>query len=147
MAGLYGEYRHKLDAKGRLSLPAAIRKTMTEETQMLVVPDTGGEFLSVYTTDSFDAWINSIFEKRGGYDPGNREHLVLQSIVCGSATPVTLDSAGRVTLPGNLREAVGIDKEVTVVGLGRAGRFDIWDSERREAFRASINVNALLYQQ
>ena len=32
MAGLNGEYRHKLDAKGRLSLPSSIRKLLTEET-------------------------------------------------------------------------------------------------------------------
>ena len=49
MAGLNGEYRHKLDAKGRLSLPSSIRKLLTEETQMVVVPDARNEFLSVYT--------------------------------------------------------------------------------------------------
>ena len=68
MAGLNGEYRHKLDAKGRLSLPSSIRKLLTEETQMVVVPDARNEFLSVYTNEAFDVWIDTLFEKRGGFD-------------------------------------------------------------------------------
>ena len=145
MLGFYGEYRHKLDIKGRLTLPSAIRKTLTEETQLVVVPDAKGEFLSVYTTEAFDAWIESVFEKRGGYDPNNREHLLLQSILCGSATPVSMDAAGRINLQSSLRDKAGIDKDVTLVGSGNTGRFDIWDSARREKLLASIDLGALLY--
>lgn len=93
MAGLNGEYRHKLDAKGRLSLPSSIRKLLTEETQMVVVPDARNEFLSVYTNEAFDVWIDTLFEKRGGFDPNKREHMLLNSILRGNATPVTMDSA------------------------------------------------------
>ena len=64
MAGLNGEYRHKLDAKGRLSLPSSIRKLLTEETQMVVVPDARNEFLSVYTNEAFDVWIASFVAMR-----------------------------------------------------------------------------------
>ena len=137
MAGLNGEYRHKLDAKGRLSLPSSIRKLLTEETQMVVVPDARNEFLSVYTNEAFDVWIDTLFEKRGGFDPNKREHMLLNSILRGNATPVTMDSAGR------MRERAGIDKEVTLVGAG--SHFDIWDTTRRENLLASIDLDALLY--
>ena len=130
MAGLNGEYRHKLDAKGRLSLPSSIRKLLTEETQMVVVPDARNEFLSVYTNEAFDVWIDTLFEKRGGFDPNKREHMLLNSILRGNATPVTMDSAGRITLPQSLRERAGID---------------IWDTTRRENLLASIDLDALLY--
>lgn len=143
MAGLNGEYRHKLDAKGRLSLPSSIRKLLTEETQMVVVPDARNEFLSVYTNEAFDVWIDTLFEKRGGFDPNKREHMLLNSILRGNATPVTMDSAGRITLSQSLRERAGIDKEVTLVGAG--SHFDIWDTTRRENLLASIDLDALLY--
>ena len=55
VSGLFGEYRHKIDAKGRLSLPAAFRKTLTEDTQLVVVPDVKNGFLSVYTVDAYEA--------------------------------------------------------------------------------------------
>lgn len=143
MAGLYGEYRHKLDAKGRLTLPSPIRKTLTEETQLAIVPDAKGEFLSVYTAEKFDEWMDSVFEKRGGYDPNSREHLLMSMALRASATPATMDGAGRITLSPKLREAAGIDKDVALVG-GK-DRFDIWDSARWDETMASLDLGSLLY--
>lgn len=143
MAGLYGEYRHKLDAKGRLSLPASIRKNFTEETQLVIVPDTKGDFLSVYTVDAFEAWVESVFEKRGGYDPNNRDHMMLRSMLNASATPTAMDGVGRISVAAKLREKVGVEKEVVLVG--NTDRFDIWDSQRWDAAQQSINLDALLY--
>ncbi len=143
MAGLYGEYRHKLDAKGRLSLPAPIRKTLTEETQLVIVPDTKGEFLSVYTAEAFDAWVEAVFEKRGGYDPNNRTHMLLRMALNGSATPAAMDGSGRINVPTKLREKAGIDKEVVLVG--NTDRFDIWDSQRWDDMQQTIDLDALLY--
>ena len=145
MAGFYGEYRHKLDAKNRLTLPAAIRKTLAEEDQLLIVPDPESEVLSVYTAESFEKWIDSIFEKRGGFDPNKREHMLLHSALCGRATAVSLDNNNHITLQAELRGKVGIDKDVTLVGMGNSGRFDIWDSARREKFLEGIDLSALLY--
>ena len=97
----------------------------------------------MYTNEAFDVWIDPLFEKRGGFDPNKREHMLLNSILRGNATPVTMDSAGRITLPQSLRERAGIDKEVTLVGAG--SHFDIWDTTRRENLLASIDLDALLY--
>lgn len=143
MAGLYGEYRHKLDAKGRLSLPAPIRKTLTEETQLVIVPDTKGEFLSVYTAEAFDQWVEAVFEKRGGYDPNNRSHMMLRTMLRASAMPATMDGSGRINVPAKLREKAAIDKEVVLVG--NTDRFDIWDSQRWDDIQQSIDLDALLY--
>ena len=68
MAGLNGEY-HKLYAKGRLSCSSSIRKLLTEETQMVVVPDARNEFLSVYTNEALDVWIDTLFENAVALTP------------------------------------------------------------------------------
>ncbi len=52
----------------------------------------------------------------------------LQRIVLGSAVDMTLDKAGRILIPADLRTLAGIDREVALVGMG--GHFELWDAQR-----------------
>ena len=143
MAALFGEYRHKLDAKGRLSLPAAIRETLTEDTQLVVVPGAKQEYFSVYTVDAYENWLESIFAMRGGYDPGKRDHVMLRKALNASAMPASMDSAGRIGLSAKQREAAGLQKDVALVCDG--DHFEIWDEARWESRMAEVDLDALLY--
>lgn len=143
MASLFGEYRHKLDSKGRLSLPSAIRKNYTEDTQFVVVPDTKKEFLSVYTVEAFEAWVADVFEKRGGYNPGDRAHVMLRTKLNASAMPNTMDAVGRIGIAARQRELVGLDKDVVLVG--NTDHFEIWDAIRWDDYQDSIDLDALLF--
>jgi len=49
------------------------------------------------------------------------------------AKDVSLDSAGRILLPPDVRELAGLHKEVTLVG-GGLPRFEIWDRTRFEEY-------------
>lgn len=143
MASLFGEYRHKLDAKGRLSLPSGIRKNFTEDTQLVVVPGTKKEFLSVYTVEAFEAWVADVFEKRGGYNPGDRVHVMLRTTLNASAMPNSMDAVGRIGLSPKQREMAGLDKDVVLVG--NTDHFEIWDAARWDEYQAGIDVDALLF--
>ena len=46
------------------------------------------------------------------------------------AKDVEIDASGRIMLPAEAREVVGIDKDVAVVG--NTGYFEIWDAKRYE---------------
>ena len=52
------------------------------------------------------------------------------------------DSAGRILLPSELREKVGIDREVVIVG--NTGFFEVWSEERRSAAVSEIDFANLL---
>lgn len=143
MASLFGEYRHKLDAKGRVTLPSPYRKTYTEGTQLVVVPDTKKEFLSVYSAEAFEAWVASVFEKRGGYNPNDRVHVMLRTKLNASAMPSTMDAAGRINVSAKQREMVGLDKDVVLIG--NTDHFEIWDAQRWDDYQSSIDLDALLF--
>lgn len=143
VAGLFGEYRHKIDAKGRLSLPAAFRKTLTEDTQLVVVPDAKNGFLSVYTVENYEAWVDALFEKKGGYNPGDRMHVMLRTKLNASAMPNVMDAAGRINLPAKQRDMVGLEKDAVVVG--NTDHFEIWDAARWDEFQSSIDLDELLF--
>ena len=62
----------------------------------------------------------------------------LKRILIGHASDCDLDAAGRVLLPGPLREFANLDKRVVMIGQGN--KFEIWNdelwSDRRDAWLA-----------
>ena len=51
-----------------------------------------------------------------------------QRIFLGNASDVEMDSAGRVLISPELRAAVGLEKEVMMLGMGT--HFEIWDAAK-----------------
>jgi MraZ protein len=57
-----------------------------------------------------------------------------QRIFLGNACDVELDSAGRILVAPELRRAVGISRDVMLLGMG--SHFEIWDATRLEESEA-----------
>jgi MraZ protein len=57
-----------------------------------------------------------------------------QRIFLGNACDVEMDSAGRVLISPELRNAVGLEKEVMMLGMGT--HFEIWDAAKLAADEA-----------
>jgi MraZ protein len=139
---LNGSFHFKTDAKGRVSLPAKFRKILSED--LVVTCALTGDCLLVFDgQDGFNDWVNKLFEdKFGGYNSTNREQLMLRSALKGNAYDVQTDSAGRILLPAHLREQVGIDKQVAIVG--NTGYFEVWSEERRSEEIGKVDFSSLL---
>ena len=58
-----------------------------------------------------------------------------QRIFLGNACDVEMDSAGRVLISPELRAAVGLEKEVMMLGMGT--HFEIWDAAKLAADEAA----------
>ena len=91
MRNLVGEYRHKLDAKGRLSLPADFRREVPET--LMVTQSPTNDHLMVYDIEGFGAWVDSLFEKDGGYSTSNPKHIALRRVLNSRAKRVDLDGS------------------------------------------------------
>lgn len=124
---LNSAYRHKVDAKGRMSLPATFRKVLS--TDLVVTRNPKDECLYVFEPHGFNAWVAKVFvDKFGEFDDTNDLHLKLRRKLKSRAADVSIDASGRIMLSAEQREAVGIDKDVVVVG--NTGYFEIWDAKR-----------------
>jgi MraZ protein len=139
---LNGSFRFKTDAKGRVSLPAKFRKVLSED--LVVTCALTGEYLMVFDgQESFNAWVEQLFIDRfDGYKSTSVEHQKLRSYLKGNAFDVQADSAGRILLPADLRERVGIDREVVIVG--NTGFFEVWSEDRRNEMLADVDISSLL---
>ena len=134
MVDLFGEYRHKVDAKGRLALPAKFRKVLSEDLIVIIEP-LKHECLYVFESEDYGGWVKSFFNSDEAFNNRSVEEVDLRRRLRAAACDVQLDSAGRINVPANQRERVGIDKDVVI--LGNEGYFEIWDAKRWEDHNAA----------
>lgn len=112
-----GQYRHSLDSKDRLTVPARYRQVLGD---CLYVTKGFEKCLVALTDASFTAMYLSLQDK-SLTDPKARD---LRRIIFSNAYLLDIDKAGRVLIPRDLREAVNITNEVILVGAGNYA--EIW---------------------
>jgi len=116
-----GEYEIKLDAKGRLVLPAALLRQLPAEAGGKLVVNRGIEkCLSLYPSNEWDAQMAEL-NKLNPYVKENREFV---RYFLRGATPVELDSANRILLPKHLLEHAAIEKDLVLAG--NLNNIEIW---------------------
>jgi MraZ protein len=126
MATFIGEYTCKLDAKGRIMLPAAFKKQMSAANQerFVVKKDIFERCLVLYPMEEWEKQTELLKKKTNPY---NREHgMFLRKFFMGMAELV-LDSNNRLLIPKRLLEEVGAEKEVVLAG--QYGKIEIWSRE------------------
>jgi len=131
-------YRHGVDEKRRLQIPAKWRPADPEAEFSLMVwtNHPAGACLRVLPPKQMKRLMAEIDAMPGG-DPNKP---VLKRIIGGQSTQVALDKAGRICLPEDKARAAGIGSEAVLVGL--LDRFEIWCPSRFAAVEAADNVMA-----
>ena len=116
------EFECKLDAKGRMVLPARIKSQLPEgESQELVIRRGFEPCLILYPMVEF----KKVFSKISGLNEFNEEYRKLQRNFLSGVVTVELDSNGRFLLPKNMLAYAQIDKEAMLVGTGN--KVEIWN--------------------
>ena len=139
MSELLGEFSRKLDAKGRLSFPSDYRKLLSDYLTMPLSLD--ATCLYIFETDDFNNDGDSHSEARGGFNVGDSNMVRLKLKLNSRASKCEVDNAGRINISPSLRETVGFDKDVVIVGNG--DHIEIWDEERWNQFLLDTDLTAL----
>ncbi|MFY0653859.1 MAG: division/cell wall cluster transcriptional repressor MraZ [Cyclobacteriaceae bacterium] len=124
MAFFTSEYECKLDAKGRLVLPAKIKANLPEVSgNELVIMKGFDPSLVVYTMLEYKK-IHNKFAALSDFDAAQRK---LKRQFFKSVAPVELDGAGRFLIPKAWIEHAKLEKEVIVIGTGNT--IEIWNPD------------------
>ncbi len=135
---LNGEFHFKVDAKGRVALPAKFSKVLSKD--LVVTTDPKAECIYVFQVDDFNAWVEQLFaDKFDGYNATDPVHVALRRKLKASARDVEVDAQGRIMLAPEIRERAAIDREVAVIG--NTGRFEIWDAKRYEQMDEEVDLS------
>lgn len=127
-----GKYYHRVEDKGRVSLPKAFRSK--SESWILTRGLDGGLFL--YEAEKFASELNKL-EARSFTKKTNRDFIRLMT---NEAVEVTPDKNGRVQLPEYLNSFANIDKDVVIVGS--YSYIEIWDRDTYHTYLESLESNA-----
>jgi MraZ protein len=124
MSPFLGQHQNRLDAKGRVSVPAAYRmalKQMTGSSEMILRPSIGHSCIEAWPVAVF----NELEKDLQALDVLSEEYEDMATAIYGDAYPVEFDKDGRILLPENLiRHAALAD---AVVFMGRGSIFQIWE--------------------
>jgi MraZ protein len=125
MTNFIGDHPCKLDGKGRILFPAALKKQLGEGMDRFVVKkDLFEKCLVLYTIDEWESQ-NQIIRKQ--INPFNKEHnRFLRGFHRGTAE-LLLDNSNRLLLPKRLLDEAGIDKDIVLAG--QDSKIEIWDKQ------------------
>jgi len=131
-------YRHGVDEKRRIQIPAMWRPTEANfQFTLIVWPQRReGPCLRVLPPKEMAELMGEL----DAMPSGDLNKTILKRIIGSESTQVELDKAGRVCVPEEMARAAGIEGDVILVGL--LDRFEIWDPARYEKVKASDAVMA-----
>ncbi|MEJ0013424.1 MAG: division/cell wall cluster transcriptional repressor MraZ [Bauldia sp.] len=124
-------FTNRLDAKGRVSIPASYRTVLAVDgfdglyccpTLDRQAVDAGG--------NRFRATIGASL---ANFEPFSEDHELLSTTLIGESEILKIDGDGRVVLTDALKAHAGIADKVTFVGQGY--KFQIWEPDRFVAYR------------
>lgn len=130
---LIGEYRHTIDPKKRVSLPARFRAEMGKK---IVITRGLDGCLFVYP---LKRWL-SVAEKLAGLPLGQSDSRGFNRFMLAGAVEGEVDSIGRILIPDFLKSFAGLKEKVAVIGA--ESRIEIWDESVWDTYKGKIERQA-----
>jgi MraZ protein len=124
-----GTYRHRIDPKGRLPVPAPFRRLLARD-------GSGGSLVVTLLDDCLAVYPPAEWERLElqlrGLPPFNKPVKALARVLASHAVDCELDVQGRIRIPPALRKAVSLEGEAVVVGV--LERIEIWEPSKWDRF-------------
>ena len=124
---LLGEFKHSVDAKGRLAVPAKFRDLVAKGA---IITRGLDHCLFVFGLEEWEI----LAKKLVALPLAQANSRAFARLMLAGAMDVAVDAQGRILVPDYLREYAGMKKQVVVAGL--YNRLEIWDEEKWEAYKA-----------
>jgi MraZ protein len=132
MSSFKGSYTHSVDEKGRLNLPAKLRKYVSAENNDTYVVTRGFEqCLFIYPLDEWTK-VEARLRELSNY---NAEHRMFLRNLLEMANEAQLDSQARLSIPSELRDYAKIGGEVRIIGT--LDKIELWNPEVYEKYKVS----------
>ena len=124
-----GEYRHTVDDKGRIAVPAQFRPQLDSGAYVSRWMES---CLAIHTPGGWE----SLATKVAALPITDANSRLFSRFVFSGAVPADLDRQGRVLVPTYLRDEIGLANEAVVVGS--RDHVEIWAPDRWDVYRRAL---------
>lgn len=121
-----GNIEAKIDAKGRVFIPASFRKKITEGT-LILRKDIFQDCLVLYPED---IWNRELEELKQRLNKWNANHQLVFRQFVSDVEILTLDASGRILIPKRYIQLASIENEVRFIGMDE--KIEIWTCQETE---------------
>jgi MraZ protein len=139
-----GTHQNRLDAKGRVSIPAAFRSALRSDTEgvapLILRMSHKHPCIEGWPVARFQALATPLTQ----YNQFSDAHDNLSASLFADAFPAEADKEGRIVLPAELVEHAGLTNQVAFMGMGDL--FQIWEPAAAARRRAEARDAARLQQ-
>jgi MraZ protein len=126
VSSFYGTETYSIDHKGRLSVPASMRRGTGRKKSLQSFILVAG-FEGCLSLFGLDEWMR-VEDRLRKIPMGDRRGRAVARAFLMDACKVTVDAQGRITIPPALMRRAGLGKEAVL--LGQVDRIEIWDADR-----------------
>ncbi|KKS64473.1 MAG: Protein MraZ [Parcubacteria group bacterium GW2011_GWA1_42_7] len=123
---LIGEYKHTIDDKKRLAVPAKLRKELGKGAVLTRGLD---NCLALYPLKEWE----KLADKLSKLPTGQIEARGLARVILAGAVEVETDALGRILVPDYLKQYAGIEKNAVIAGV--FNHLEIWDEAKWESYK------------
>ena len=124
---LLGEYKHTIDIKGRIAIPAKFRDKLSAGA---IITRGLDNCLFVFARPEWQQLVDKLMALP--LSQSNSRAFV--RLMLSGATDVELDKQGRILVPDYLRKFADLKKQAVVAGL--YNRMEVWDETRWESYKS-----------
>jgi MraZ protein len=126
-----GSYEYSIDSKGRINIPAKLKRCISPEANETFTVTRGFEkCLFVYPQDEW----NRLEESIRALSSTNSQHRFFTRLLLEQAVESQLDGQSRITIPKNLLQFASIENEVLILGV--LERIEVWNPKEYKNYLA-----------
>ncbi len=130
-----GSYNYSIDAKGRISIPAKLRKFVSPEANDTFVMTRGSSLcLNIYPMNYWKELVSDKLDKLNSFDPKETKFMRL---FLQEAAEDQFDSQSRLLVPKKLIDFAKIEKDVIILGMNRY--IEVWNPQLYEEYLKEID--------
>ncbi len=137
MASFVGSHTRQLDERGRFVLPSKIREKI--EGEVHITRSLVDDCLLLYTDDEWKILEEQVRELPTTTNKAAKRFV---QIVFGQAVSGEVDKQGRIVLTKELLDAVGMTRDIVLVGIG--SKVELWDADKYAKTMAEADFTEIL---
>lgn len=124
-----GQFTYSIDSKGRVSIPAKLRKHINAEANDSFVMTRGlSNCIDVYPLDEWQ----QVEKKLAELNPFSKDDIKFIRLFSQFAAEDKMDSQSRILIPSSLIQYAKIEKEVLI--LGALKKIELWNPKTYEEY-------------